>query len=279
MRTSGPRGWAAAAPAGSPTWPWRLPPKQTRPLIQCEYSHARGNSNGTLADHWAAIESTPGLQGGFIREFWDHGILQRVTDGRPAGRLGAGLYDDGVAAPGRRWANGGDFGEPPHDGAFVADGLVFPDRTPKPVMYEHREIAAPVLLRAYRHEGLVVQNHQCFRGLDWLTARWELTLADGPALTAPARLPDLRPGETAAVPLPFALPEDGGEAWVTLRVTTKDDEPWAPRGTEVCAPRLRLRAAPPRQAPVAPAGPPTSGRTVTGCRARTSTAPVGCPTR
>lgn len=230
--------------------------EQTRPLIQCEYSHAMGNSNGTLADHWAAIESTPGLQGGFIWEFWDHGILQRVTDGRPAGRLGAGLYDNGVAAPGHRWAYGGDFGEAPHDGAFIADGIVFPDRTPKPVMYEHREIAAPVLLRSYRHEGLVVQNHQCFRGLDWLAARWELTLADGRTLTAPARLPELRPGETAAVPLPFALPEDGGEAWVTLRVTTKDDEPWAPRGTEVCAPQLRLRAAPVRQAPAAPAGPP-----------------------
>ncbi|MEV0171518.1 glycoside hydrolase family 2 TIM barrel-domain containing protein [Streptomyces sp. NPDC050803] len=215
--------------------------EQTRPLIQCEYSHAMGNSNGTLADHWAAIESTPGLQGGFIWEFWDHGILQRVSDGRPAGRGGVGLYDNGVTAPGHRWAYGGDFGEVIHDGAFIADGIVFPDRTPKPVMYEHREIAAPVLLRCFRHEGLVVQNHQCFRGLDWLAARWELALADGRTVTAPAGLPDLRPGETAVVPLPFELPDDGGEAWVTLRVTTKDDEPWGPRGTQVCAPQLRLR--------------------------------------
>ncbi|MBD0841369.1 glycoside hydrolase family 2 TIM barrel-domain containing protein [Streptomyces sp. TRM68416] len=215
--------------------------EQTRPLIQCEYSHAMGNSNGTLADTWAAIESTPGLQGGFIWEFWDHGILQRVNDGRPVGRGGSGLYDNGVTAPGYRWAYGGDFGEAIHDGAFIADGIVFPDRTPKPVMYEHREIAAPVLLQCYRHEGLVVENHQCFRGLDWLAARWELALADGRTLTAPAELPDLRPGETATVPLPFELPDDGGEAWVTLRVTTRDDEPWAPRGTEVCAPQLRLR--------------------------------------
>ncbi|MEV6174523.1 glycoside hydrolase family 2 TIM barrel-domain containing protein [Streptomyces sp. NPDC051954] len=218
--------------------------KQTRPLIQCEYSHAMGNSNGTLADHWAAIESTPGLQGGFIWEYWDHGILQRVTDGRPAGRSGAGLYDNGVAAPGHRWAYGGDFGEKIHDGAFIADGIVFPDGTPKPVLYEHREIAAPVRLTCFRHEGLVVENHQCFRGLDWLSARWELALSDGRTLTAEAELPDLIPGETAAVPLPFELPDDGGEAWVTLRVTTKDDEPWGPRGTEVCAPQLRLRAAP-----------------------------------
>ncbi|MEU3885515.1 glycoside hydrolase family 2 TIM barrel-domain containing protein [Streptomyces sp. NPDC029041] len=216
---------------------------QTKPLIQCEYSHAMGNSNGTLADHWEAIETTPGLQGGFIWEFWDHGILQRVNDGRPAGRGGAGLYDNGVAAPGHRWAYGGDFGETDHDGAFIADGVVFPDRTPKPVMFEHREIAAPVRIDSFRHEGVVLSNHQHFRGLDWLSGEWELSLADGPTLTAPAELPDLRPGETAAVPLPFELPENGGEAWLTLRVTTARDEPWAPRGTVVCLPQVRLRAA------------------------------------
>ncbi|MFF5183499.1 glycoside hydrolase family 2 TIM barrel-domain containing protein [Streptomyces sp. NPDC000345] len=217
--------------------------EQTKPLIQCEYSHAMGNSNGTLADHWAAIEATPGLQGGFIWEFWDHGILQSVNDGRPVGRGGAGLYDNGVTARGHRWAYGGDFGEKDHDGAFVADGVVFPDRTPKPVMYEHREIAAPVRLELFRHEGLVVSNHQHFRGLEWLAGEWELALADGRTLRAPAGLPVLRPGETAVVPLPMALPDDGGEAWLTLRVTTAEDLAWAPRGTEVCAPQVRLRAA------------------------------------
>ncbi|MFJ4466235.1 glycoside hydrolase family 2 TIM barrel-domain containing protein [Streptomyces sp. NPDC089424] len=226
--------------------------RQTKPLIQCEYSHAMGNSNGTLADHWAAIEATPGLQGGFIWEFWDHGILQNVSDGRPAGRAGAGLYERGVAAPGHRWAYGGDFGEVPHDGAFIADGVVFPDRTPKPVLYEHREIAAPVRLECLRHEGLVIRNHQHFRGLDWLAAEWRMSLADGRTLSAPAELPELRPGETAAVPLPFELPKDADEAWLTLRVTTARDEPWAPRGTVVCLPQVRLRAASVRQSlPVA----------------------------
>ncbi|MEU3336463.1 glycoside hydrolase family 2 TIM barrel-domain containing protein [Streptomyces sp. NPDC002144] len=224
--------------------------RQTRPLIQCEYSHAMGNSNGTLADHWAAIESTPGLQGGFIWEFWDHGILQRVNDGQPVGRAGAGLYDNGVTAPGHRWAYGGDFGETIHDGAFIADGVVFPDRTPKPSLYEHREIAAPVRIECYKHEGIVLGNHQHFRGLDWLTGTWELSLADGRTLTAPAELPALRPGETAAVPLPFEVPRDGGEAWLTLRVTVAEDQPWAPAGTELCVPQVRLRGPETRQGTV-----------------------------
>ena len=51
------------------------------PLIMCEYSHAMGNSNGCLADYWDAIERLPGLQGGFIWEFWDHGLRQELPDG------------------------------------------------------------------------------------------------------------------------------------------------------------------------------------------------------
>ncbi|MFI9798953.1 glycoside hydrolase family 2 TIM barrel-domain containing protein [Streptomyces sp. NPDC052302] len=222
---------------------------QTRPLIQCEYSHAMGNSNGTLADFWAAVEETPGLQGGFVWEFWDHGILQRLGDGRPAGRAGAALRGDGVAPPGHRWAYGGDFGERVHDGAFIADGVVFPDRAPKPALYEHREIAAPVRMEGLKPDGVVLANHQHFRTLDWLTGEWRLDLADGTTLTAPADLPALHPGGTATVPLPFEVPREGGEAWLTLRVTVAEDQPWAPRGTELCVPQVRLRGPAPVSAP------------------------------
>ena len=170
----------------SPTWSARCTPRsrrssptparrvRTKPLILCEYSHAMGNSNGTLADHWAAIESTPGLQGGFIWELWDHGILQRLTDGSlPDG--GRRAVRARVAAPGHRWAYGGDFGETqPNDGTFCCDGLVFPDRTPKPAMYEHRELAAPVAAaRACEHRASSsVRNQQDFRDLSWLAAEW-----------------------------------------------------------------------------------------------------------
>jgi len=209
-----------------------------------------GNSNGRLADHWAAIESTPGLQGGFIWEFWDHGILQRVSDGRPTGRGGAGLYDNGVMAPGHRWAYGGDFGETIHDGTFIADGVAFPDRTPKPVLFEHREIAAPVRLEHSDGEP-VLGNRRHFRGLEWPAAEWRPALADGGTLTAQAELPDVRPGETASLPLPFDLPGDGGEAWLTLRVPTAEDEAWAPRDTEVCLPQVPLRSATAASTPAA----------------------------
>ncbi len=126
---------------------------QRQPLIMCEFSHAMGNSNGTLAEYWDAIESTPGLQGGFIWEWWDHGLIQTRPDGTT------------------HWAYGGDFGDEPNDSNFVTDGMVWPDRTPKPAMWEHKALAAPVRL-VTTPEGL---------------ARGEVTDPEPPGLDRPRR--------------------------------------------------------------------------------------------
>src|SRR5207237_8375281 len=83
-----------------------------RPLILCEYSHAMGNSNGGLADYWAAFRSHARLQGGFIWEWADHGI-------------------DAVDEQGRAyWAYGGDFGAAPNDANCGAGGMRGPDWLP-----------------------------------------------------------------------------------------------------------------------------------------------------
>ncbi|MEZ0493772.1 glycoside hydrolase family 2 TIM barrel-domain containing protein [Kineococcus sp. TBRC 1896] len=216
----------------------RNPP--LRPVIQCEYSHAMGNSNGSLSDYWAAIESLPGLQGGFIWEFADHGILQRENDRLPAGLAGAGRFTDGVPAEGFRWAHGGDFGDTPNDGAFCLDGVVLPDGTPKPVMYEHRELASPVRL-AIEDGVLRVRNAQDFSGLGHLRARWVLEASDGTSLTVPADLPDLAAGCTAVVEVPAELAEAGaGERWLQLAVTQAEGTAWNPAGAEVSRPCVRL---------------------------------------
>lgn len=221
--------------------------RQRRPLILCEYSHAMGNSNGTLAHYWEAIESTPGLQGGFIWEFWDHGLLQRAGDRRPASD---GTFSGGVAGPGYRWAYGGDFGDLPNDGDFCADGVVFPDRTPKPAMYEHRELAAPVGLET-GGDGVRVRNRQHFRDLSWLAAEWRIEADETPARSVPADLPHVPPGGSAVIAVPEAPPGDG-EVWLTLHVTVREDQPWAPAGTPVCLPQIRLRAG--RRAPAVRTG-------------------------
>ena len=52
----------------------RKPLDQQRPLIQCEYSHAMGNSSGGLAEYWDLFESERLLQGGYIWDYIDQGL-------------------------------------------------------------------------------------------------------------------------------------------------------------------------------------------------------------
>ncbi|MEP6623205.1 MAG: glycoside hydrolase family 2 TIM barrel-domain containing protein, partial [Acidimicrobiia bacterium] len=190
------------------------------PLIMCEYSHAMGNSNGCLAEYWDAIESTPGLQGGFVWEFWDHGLRQHAPDGTT------------------RYAYGGDFGDVPNDVNFCCDGMVWPDRTPKPAMAEHLALAAPVaveLVRGGAGPRLRVTNRQDFRDLAWLRARFEVS-ADGDVVAAgDVSLPTVAPGASATVALgePFPTGPAGAERLLTVMFTTARTEAWAPRGFEV----------------------------------------------
>jgi beta-galactosidase len=216
--------------------------RQRQPLIMCEYSHAMGNSNGTLGEYWDAIESTPGLQGGFIWEWWDHGLVQTLPDGST------------------RWAYGGDFGDEPNDGNFCTDGLVWPDRRPKPALWEHKQIASPVGLVPQRAgdgsvTGLEIRNRQHFRDLAWLRAAWEL-MQDGETIAGgDLELPDLAPGAIAAVESPAAdataaaeVGDGARETWLTVRFLTRRDESWAPAGFEVGWGQVQLATAAPPEA-------------------------------
>jgi beta-galactosidase len=53
-------------------------PDETRPVIMCEYAHSMGNSTGNLKEYWDAIETWPRLQGGFIWDWVDQGLLRRT---------------------------------------------------------------------------------------------------------------------------------------------------------------------------------------------------------
>ncbi len=206
---------------------------QLHPLIMSEYSHAMGNSNGTLAEYWDAIESTAGLQGGFIWEWWDHGLVQTLPDGT------------------KRWAYGGDFGDEPNDGNFCLDGLVFPDRAPKPALWEHRHLAAPVRISGSAADLLTgrvtLSNRQYVRDLSWLAATWELTTETAVLGSGDLELPAVGPRESASVNLPGWPATDrvaGREAWLTLRFRTPVELPWAAAGFEVCAAQLAVGSGP-----------------------------------
>jgi beta-galactosidase len=201
--------------------------KQDRPLILCEYSHAMGNSNGTLKEYWDAIHSLPGLQGGFIWEFWDHGIEQTLPDGA------------------KRSAYGGDFGETRHDGNFVCDGMVFPDRTPKPAMHEFKAIAAPVAFTSTKAAtgNFTITNRQFFKDLAGFGCTWTITrdgeVIDGGTL----KLPNLAPQKSAKVRIASKLLTkiDGpGERFITFSLFNLHRTDWAPAGHEVAYQQFAL---------------------------------------
>ncbi len=222
--------WASPQTASDITCPMYPPiaaitahaqsPDQRHPLIMCEFSHAMGNSNGTLGEYWDAIEATHGLQGGFIWEWRDHGLDLPLPDGRI------------------RHAYGGDFGDVPNDGTFVCDGITFPDRTPKPGFWEHRHLASPVRVVSGRAEALdgrvTLENRGDFRDLSWLQATWEIAHDGTVRARGDLPLPAVAPGGRAAAVLPgFVLPAGEGERVLTVRFALAEATPWAPAGFEL----------------------------------------------
>ncbi|TXR52263.1 glycoside hydrolase family 2 TIM barrel-domain containing protein [Quadrisphaera setariae] len=210
-QTAGPRDDAADAR------------RRRLPFVQCEYVHAMGLGPGGVAEYQDLFESSDRVMGGFVWEWIDHGLRQ-VADGR------------------ERWAYGGDFGEVTHDGNFVADGLLFPDRTPSPGLLDVAVAYAPVKVvpAAGAPAGapaVTVTNRYDVRDLSGVSLRWVREddgeeVASGELVT-----PDLAPWASADVALPAEalVPARGGtgrqlERWVTVTAVSRKDEPWAAAG-------------------------------------------------
>ncbi|MGC9451187.1 MAG: glycoside hydrolase family 2 TIM barrel-domain containing protein [Oceanipulchritudo sp.] len=181
------------------------PARDRRPFFPCEYSHAMGNSNGSLHEYYALFEELfpQGLQGGFIWEWVDHGIRTRDSAGREF------------------IAYGGDFGDIPNEGNFVCDGLVGPDRELHPACHELKYLARPVRARSVDWKGgrLKLANYRVFTDTGDLELRWRLrcngrTLCSGRL----ARIP-IPPGEERGFRLTglrSSTIQPGGEAFLEL---------------------------------------------------------------
>lgn len=227
---------------------WARDRKSTdqRPLIMCEYSHAMGNSNGSLADYFDAFDRHPGLQGGFIWEWVDHGIRRRDEKGR------------------EYWAYGGDFGDTPSDKNFVCDGLVWPDRRPHPGLNEYKHLAQPVSVAAVqvRQGRFRVQNRRWFTDLADLRGTWEL-LIDGVG-RAQGSLPPLKVGsrgsQVVTVQYPKLTIPAGAEVHLTFRFFCRRATRWCDAGHEVAWSQHAVPAAVFKSAPVTPVIAKTAGR-------------------
>ncbi|HEU5223354.1 MAG TPA: glycoside hydrolase family 2 TIM barrel-domain containing protein [Candidatus Lumbricidophila sp.] len=188
--------------------------RRTLPFIHTEYAHAMGNGPGSLADFEALTDRHPRLHGGFVWEW----------------------IDQGLAAPGREgeYWYGGDFGEPIHDGTFIVDGLVFPDRTPSPGLVELKKVFEPVRVTV-TPDGVSVTNRRSHAGTADLIGSWRLDRDGESCASGEFELGDIEPATVVTLPLPVALPETtpGHEDVLTLSVHTRADAAWALAGHEV----------------------------------------------
>ena len=198
---------------------WAKRTKDNRPFIMCEYSHAMGNSNGNLKEYWDAIEKYHGLQGGFIWDWVDQGLLKVDQQGR------------------EYWAYGGDFGDEPNDVDFCINGLIWPDRTPHPAMYEFKKLTQPIGVKAVdlKKGKIAVTNKNFFTDGGWLTGAWELSIDGEVVQKGELGTLDIGPTKTKNYSLPVSQPEmrAGQECFLMVRFSTREKSPWAPKDHEV----------------------------------------------
>lgn len=197
-----------------------------RPVAPSEYSHAMGNSSGNLWDQWKAIYKYPNLQGGFIWDWVDQGILEKDKNGR------------------EYYTYGGDYGvNAPSDGNFLCNGIVNPDRTPHPAMaevkYAHQNIGFEAIDLA---NGLFrVTNRFYFTNLKKYMVHYSVTANNKVVRSGKVSL-DIEPqaSKEFTVPVGNLKPQAGTEYFVNLNVTTVEKEPLIPIGHEIACDQFRL---------------------------------------
>ncbi len=197
---------------------YALDEKNDRPLIMCEYAHAMGNSVGNLQDYWDVIEKYPKLQGGFIWDWVDQGLLK---------------YND---AGEKFWAYGGDFGREgiTSDGNFCINGLVWPDRKPHPSLQEVKKVYQYIGFEPSDiARGLItIKNKYDFTDLSEFNFDWEI-MSDGVAvLSGSFRIPTLLPHRETAISIPVTQlkPVVGAEYFLNIRASKSDSWGIIPEG-------------------------------------------------
>ncbi len=199
-----------------------------RPLIMCEYTHSMNNSTGNLQDYWDVIEKYPQLQGGFIWDWIDQGILQKNITGE------------------KYWAYGGDFGpmDAPSDEGFCINGIIFPDHTPKPGLWEVKKVYQNVKFKAddIKKGIFTIKNDYFFTDLANFELSYEIINAVKTVANGNIDLPKgLKPQSSEKVEIPVNIsPEPGVEYFINFFVKTKKEGPLISKGHIVAMEQFRL---------------------------------------
>lgn len=193
--------------------------KHNKPHILCEYGHSMGNGPGGLKEYQAAFRSFKRLQGGFIWEWYDHGLESTTEKGE--------VY----------YRYGGDYGDFPSNGNFCIDGLLMPDRTPSPALREYKQVIAPVEIEKAdgRINTVIIHNRYNFLSLSHVELYWSVTSDD--RILEEGTVYDLTagPGETTTLTIPYSLisPEANTEYYLNLSARYRKSFSFAEKGYEI----------------------------------------------
>ena len=192
--------------------------KGDKPHVMCEYGHAMGNGPGGLKAYQDMYRKYKRLQGGFLWEWYDHGIYTEEKDKK-------------------YYKYGGNYGDFPTNGNFCIDGILMPDRTPSPGMEEYKQIIAPVEITAV--EGsmnkIQIRNYYDFLNLDTTTLYWEVKAEDQTIQDGTVEGLSVAPHEGKIIALPITAFElqENTDYYLNLTVCQKEERNYAPAGYEI----------------------------------------------
>lgn len=204
----------------------------SRPLIQCEYAHAMGNSLGGFKEYWDLVRKYPAYQGGFIWDFADQALAYRDPD---SGKL--------------TYRYGGDYNErDASDGNFNCNGVVAPNRDWHPGAYEVKYQQRNILSRD-RDAGsgtVEIFNENFFIDLSKYRLRWQLLVDGSAAMCGTVENIDAAPQTAAIVTLGYTADDvaalSGDEILLDLSYTLKRSDGLIEAGYEVAHDQIALKA-------------------------------------
>ncbi|MBQ9570983.1 MAG: DUF4981 domain-containing protein [Prevotella sp.] len=169
-------------------------PTKTKPLIQCEYSHAMGNSCGGFKEYWDLVRKYPKFQGGFIWDYVDQALHGKDAQGR------------------KIYTYAGDYNnyDEKGDQNFNCNGLISPDRVPNPHMYEvgyfYQNIWAEDV--DVKNGKISVRNENFFKDLKNVKMVWTLLVEGEQVQTGTYNDLNIAPQQKEVFTLPVQLDKE-----------------------------------------------------------------------
>lgn len=202
--------------------------KSKKPHIHCEYCHAMGNGPGNLKDYQDLVYAHDKLQGGFVWEWFDHGIESFTESGE------------------KYYRYGGDFGDDPSNKDFCIDGLIMPDRTPSPGLYEYKKVIEPITTTAVDiQKGIInLLSRYDFANLDRFNLVYKVMEDDVILQTGFMAVPSIEARANKDITLPYDLSsikvKPGAHYYVNISYQLREDTSYASSGHELSTAQFEL---------------------------------------